>query len=225
MTTYHQETVLAMELNGSHVGRLVQIITDSWSMTGTLTRVDQHDNREWEIVYPARTLVPSGGEIYTTLTIGPWTGRVIGNQPVTVESVAGTLEAPERALEGTVMTGPFPPTAGELKAAIIPGLTGTGYTFTDPPAPDVIPGEGVDVEELRAKVAKGEITINAARAKFGLPELPGPPWSRVIHATDEEVEEWAPVRAALDEAVRNLPPLPPAPVEWPDLPASPEPPC
>lgn len=100
VTMYRQETILAMELNRSHVGRLVQIITEGWSMTGTLTRVDQHDNREWEIIYPDYGLRPSGGEIYTTLNIGPWVGRVIGNQPVTVETVAGTLEAPERALEG-----------------------------------------------------------------------------------------------------------------------------
>jgi hypothetical protein len=94
---YHHEVILAMELNRSHIGKLVQMITDSWSMTGTLTRVDQHDNREWEIAYPSRQLVPVRGEIYATLTIGPWRGDVIGNQPVTVETVAGTLEAPETA--------------------------------------------------------------------------------------------------------------------------------
>jgi hypothetical protein len=94
---YRQETLLAMELRQHHAGRLIQIITDSWSMTGTLTRVDQHDNREFEIVYPERRLVPSGGEIYAELWIGPWRGQVIGNQPVTVEVEAGTLEAPERA--------------------------------------------------------------------------------------------------------------------------------
>lgn len=97
MTTYHQEVILAMELNRSHIGKLVQMITDSWSMTGTLQRVDQHDNREWEIAYPSRQLVPVRGEIYTTLHIGPWVGDVIGNQPVTVETVKGTLEAPETA--------------------------------------------------------------------------------------------------------------------------------
>jgi hypothetical protein len=95
--TYHQEVILAMELDRSHIGKLVQMITDSWSMTGTLERVDQHDNREWEIVYPSRRLVPSGGEIYAVLKIGPWEGRIIGNQPVTVETVKGTLEAPETA--------------------------------------------------------------------------------------------------------------------------------
>jgi hypothetical protein len=86
-----------MELDRSHIGKLVQLITDSWSMTGTLKRVDQHDNREWEIAYPSRQLVPVRGEIYATLHIGPWVGDVIGNQPVTVETVAGTLEAPETA--------------------------------------------------------------------------------------------------------------------------------
>jgi hypothetical protein len=96
--TYHHEVILAMELNRSHIGKLVQMITDSWSMTGTLTRVDQHDNREWEVDYSrGRRLVPVRGEIYATLTIGPWRGDVIGNQPVTVETVAGTLEAPETA--------------------------------------------------------------------------------------------------------------------------------
>lgn len=95
--TYHHEVILAMELNRSHIGKLVQLITDSWSMTGTLTRVDQHDNREWEVAYPSRRLVPVRGEIYATLHIGPWVGDVIGNQPVTVETVAGTLEAPETA--------------------------------------------------------------------------------------------------------------------------------
>lgn len=95
--TYHQEVILAMELDRRHIGKLVQMITDSWSMTGTLKRVDQHDNREWEIAYPSRRLVPVRGEIYTTLHIGPWTGDVIGNQPVTVETVKGTLEAPETA--------------------------------------------------------------------------------------------------------------------------------
>lgn len=94
---YHQEVILAMELGRSHIGKLVQIITDSWSMTGTLTRVDQHDNREWEVAWPSGNLVPSGGEIYAELWIGPWVGRVIGNQPVTVETVKGTLEAPETA--------------------------------------------------------------------------------------------------------------------------------
>jgi len=94
---YHQEVILAMELNRSHIGKLVQIITDSWSMTGALTRVDQHDNREWEIAWPSGNLVPSGGEIYAELWIGPWRGQVIGNQPVTVETVKGTLEAPETA--------------------------------------------------------------------------------------------------------------------------------
>ena len=102
MTTYHQEVILAMELNRSHIGKLVQIITDSWSMTGTLTRVDQHDNREWEIIYPERRLAPSGGEIYTVLEIGPWTGRVIGNQPVTVEYLGAEIGAvdPVRQLDG-----------------------------------------------------------------------------------------------------------------------------
>lgn len=95
--TYHQEVLLAMELDRRHIGKLVQMITDSWSMTGTLKRVDQHDNREWEIAYPSRQLVPVRGEIYTTLHIGPWVGGVIGNQPVTVETVVGTLEAPETA--------------------------------------------------------------------------------------------------------------------------------
>lgn len=95
---YEQETVLAMELNRSHIGCLVQIITEEWSMTGTLKTVDQHDNREWDIDYAnGRRLIPRAGEIYAFLTIGPWEGRVIGNQPVTVERVAGTLEAPERA--------------------------------------------------------------------------------------------------------------------------------
>ena len=105
----HHEQVLAMELNRSHIGKLVQIITESWSMTGTLTRVDQHDNREWELIYPERRLVPSGGEIYATLRIGPWTGDVIGNQPVTVETVKGTLEAPERA----ALKGYYPDGMGE----------------------------------------------------------------------------------------------------------------
>ena len=97
MSAYHQEVILAMELDRSHIGKLVQIITDSWSMTGTLSRVDQHDNREWEVAWPSGNLVPSGGEIYAELWIGPWVGRVIGNQPVTVETVKGTLEAPETA--------------------------------------------------------------------------------------------------------------------------------
>lgn len=106
MTIYRQETILAMELDRSHIGKLVQIITESWSMTGTLARVDQHDNREWSIDYAnGRGLVPSGGEIYTVLQIGPWEGRVIGNQPVTVETVAGTLEAPERVALDTVHVG------------------------------------------------------------------------------------------------------------------------
>lgn len=101
MTIYRQEQILAMELDRSHIGRLVQIITDSWSMTGTLERVTQHDNRGWDIDYSnGRTLVPSSAEIWTVLRIGPWTGRLIGNQPVTVETVAGTLEAPERASLG-----------------------------------------------------------------------------------------------------------------------------
>ena len=99
MTVYRQETILAMELDRTHLGKLVQIITDSWSMTGTLKRVDQHDNREWSIDYAnGGGLVPSGGEIYTELWIGPWRGRIIGNQPVTVETVKGTLEAPERTV-------------------------------------------------------------------------------------------------------------------------------
>lgn len=92
-----QVTILAMELNRSHVGKLVQIITESWSMTGTLSRVDQHDNREWDIDYAnGGGLIPRSGEIYTGLWIGPWRGEIIGNQPVTVETVRGTLEAPER---------------------------------------------------------------------------------------------------------------------------------
>lgn len=95
MNRITQETILAMELNRSHIGKLVQMITDSWSLTGTLASVDQHDNREWETRYPVRALVPVAGEIYSVVTIGPWTGRVMGNQPVTVETVAGTLEAPE----------------------------------------------------------------------------------------------------------------------------------
>lgn len=104
MTTYIQETVLAMELNRSHLGRLVQVITEDWSITGKLSRVDQHDNREWDIDYSgaARVLVPRSGEIYADLTVGPWEARVRGNQPVTVERVAGTLEAPERAATLTV---------------------------------------------------------------------------------------------------------------------------
>lgn len=102
---YVQETVLAMELDRRHIGRLVQIITDSWSMTGTLTKVDQHDNREWYYDFTTRHMIPKSGEIYTTLHIGPWRGDVIGNQPVTVERVKGTLEAPERkAVEPWSMT-------------------------------------------------------------------------------------------------------------------------
>ena len=102
MTAYATQQVLAMELDRSHIGRLVQIITESWSMTGYLSRVDQHDNREWEIVYPERRLVPCGGEIYTVLEIGPWTGRVIGNLPVTVEYLGAEIEAvdPVRQLAG-----------------------------------------------------------------------------------------------------------------------------
>lgn len=92
MSTYATQQVLAMELDRSHIGRLVQIITESWSLTGTLTRVDQHDNREWEIVYPERTLVPVSGVISTDLWIGPWTGRVIGNLPVTVEYTGAEIE-------------------------------------------------------------------------------------------------------------------------------------
>lgn len=95
MTGITQETILAMELSRSHIGKLVQIITETWSLTGTLTRVDQHDNREWSIDYSrGRRLVPSGGEIYATLWVGPWRGDVIGNQPVTVETARGALEAP-----------------------------------------------------------------------------------------------------------------------------------
>lgn len=93
---FTQETILAMELDRRHIGKLVQLITESWSLTGTLRSVDQHDNREWEIDYAnGRGLVPSGGEIYSVLTIGPWTGRVIGNQPVTVETAHNTIAAPE----------------------------------------------------------------------------------------------------------------------------------
>lgn len=109
MTGITQETILAMELSRSHIGKLVQIITETWSLTGTLTRVDQHDNREWSIDYSrGHLLVPSGGEIYATLWVGPWRGDVIGNQPVTVETVRGTLEAPEaRAIvQGAVVEWP-----------------------------------------------------------------------------------------------------------------------
>lgn len=140
---YDQVQLLAMELNGSHVGALVQIITDSWSMTGTLSRVDQHDNREWDIVYPERRLVPSGGEIYAELWIGPWRGEIIGNQPVTVERVAGTLEAPER----TALKGYYPEGMGEdppdvpCKLGILKGEVVDDLPPAPPEWPD-LPGQG-----------------------------------------------------------------------------------
>lgn len=161
------ETVLAMELDRSHIGKLVQIITDSWSMTGTLTRVGQHDNREWGIDYPARTLRPTSGEIYTVLFIGPWEGRVIGNQPVTVESVAGTLVAPERAWEPLPplpRLQPFRPltrfiTDEEMEDArsVVEG------TIVDPEGRDAL------AAKLEEEVRNGERTINSARAALGLP--------------------------------------------------------
>ena len=90
---YLRQHVLAMELDRSHIGRLVQLLAADWSVTGTLTRVDQYDNREWEIDYAnGGALVPKGGEIYTYLKIGPWHGMVRGDQPVTVEYVGAEIE-------------------------------------------------------------------------------------------------------------------------------------
>lgn len=99
---YATRQVLAMELDRSHIGRLVQIITDSWSITGYLSRVDQHDNREWEFDYANGGLIPSGGAIYAELWVGPWRGELIGNQPVTVEYAGAEIEDvdPVRQLEG-----------------------------------------------------------------------------------------------------------------------------
>lgn len=144
MTTYIQETILAMELNGSHIGRLVQIITEDWSITGTLSRVDQHDNREWEIDYSSlvRSVRRSGGEIYATLTVGPWEGRVIGNQPVTVETVKGSLVAPERAaLMAPDWRGANAEyLRGEIEAGIIHKDDARAYLSRDlPPAPEEWP--------------------------------------------------------------------------------------
>lgn len=108
---YLRQHILAMELDRSHIGRLVQVLAADWSVTGVLKRVDQHDNRSWDIEYPSYRLVPSGGEIYTVLTIGPWNGRVMGNQPVTVEYVGAEIEQvdparqPERALDQDVIPG------------------------------------------------------------------------------------------------------------------------
>lgn len=176
--TYEQTTLLAMELDGSHVGALVQIITETWSMTGTLTRVDQHDNREWEIIYPERRLVPSGGEIYAELWIGPWRGQVIGNQPVTVERVKGTLEAPERA---AIREGNLKAIQWEIDHPLLtdrPGYYPDGMG-EDPPE-DVLEGtvvdaEAVDVAQLEDEVRRGERTINSARAAMGFPKLPPAP--------------------------------------------------
>lgn len=156
--TYHQEVILAMELNRSHIGKLVQMITDSWSMTGTLTRVDQHDNREWEISYPSRQLVPVRGEIYSTLQIGPWRGDVIGNQPVTVETVAGTLEAPETAVRA--LPHLITPEESTEAREIVRG------SVVDPDSAD-------RWEALQDEVRRGERTINSARAAMGLPPIPG----------------------------------------------------
>ena len=90
---YLRQHVLAMELDRSHIGRLVQLLAADWSVTGTLRYVSQHDNKEWEIDYAnGGALVPKVREIYATLTIGPWTGRVPGDQPVTVEYVGAEIE-------------------------------------------------------------------------------------------------------------------------------------
>lgn len=145
---YDQVQLLAMELDRSHVGALVQIITEEWSMTGTLTRVDQHDNREWDIDYAnGRRLVPSGGEIYAELWIGPWRGHVIGNQPVTVERVAGTLEAPERT---STADRNLDFIRGEIERGIIHKDDARSYLLGEvvddlPPAPPEwpdLPGQG-----------------------------------------------------------------------------------
>lgn len=186
-----------MELDRSHIGKLVQLITDSWSMTGTLKRVDQHDNREWEIAYPSRALVPVRGEIYTTLHIGPWVGDVIGNQPVTVETVAGTLEAPETAtkavthliteeesaearalIQGTVAEpDPEPP----LKSGyVVPervalAMTEPGYQDWAAIEGTVVEPESMDRAILADEVERGERTINSARAALGLPPMPDLP--------------------------------------------------
>jgi hypothetical protein len=120
VTVYRQEVILAMELDRRHLGALVQIITDSWSMTGTLNRVDQHDNREWSIDYASGGLVPSGGEITAELWIGPWRGVIIGNQPVTVETVKGTLTAPERPVKlSAVMRDVYPPEPPALEGVVL----------------------------------------------------------------------------------------------------------
>ena len=90
---YLRQHVLAMELNYSHIGRLVQVLAADWSVTGTLEAVAQHDNRSFDIDYAnGHRLVPTGGEIYATLTIGPWRADVPGNQPVTVEYVGAEIE-------------------------------------------------------------------------------------------------------------------------------------
>jgi hypothetical protein len=99
---YATRQLLAMELDRSHIGHLVQLIAEDWSVTGYLARVDQYDNRDYEIDYAnGGRLVPSGGEIYAYLKIGPWHGKVIGNQPVTVEYAGAEIDAvdPVRQVE------------------------------------------------------------------------------------------------------------------------------
>lgn len=188
--TYEQTTLLAMELDGSHVGALVQIITETWSMTGTLTRVDQHDNREWEIIYPERRLVPSGGEIYAELWIGPWRGQVIGNQPVTVERVKGTLEAPERAA-----LKDYADTGGMARA-------------TSPRKLGWIVPEDVALGTPEARVPEEGAITHTSVPDEGVTRCGLDWWSGgVVLALDPNAATCP-----------GCQPLPPAPADWPDLP-------
>lgn len=103
---YLRQHVLAMELNHPHIGRLVQVLSDEWSVTGYLEAVAQHDNRTFDIEYPSYRLIPSGGEIYTVLTIGPWRAEVIGNQPVTVEYVGAEITQVDPVRQPEIAPGP-----------------------------------------------------------------------------------------------------------------------
>lgn len=111
---YLRQHVLAMELDQTHRGRLVQVLAADWSVTGTLVYAVQHDNKEWEVDYAnGGRLVPKVREIYTDLKIGPWQGRVPGDQPVTVEYVGAEIEQvdPTRQPERRVTPRPI---IGEL---------------------------------------------------------------------------------------------------------------
>ena len=160
-----QENLTALELGRPHIGLLVKVVTDSFSIIGTLERVQHDDSKEWDL--DGR---PRRRELSSLLRISGWTGAINPQQVVTVEwpeplqgaqleELAGLaleeLEAlepePEPALEPEPEPEPELPPAGEWQAA--GSLASGGRAYIAPvdapapvlkPEPEAIPGEVVD---------------------------------------------------------------------------------